>query len=234
VNAIEIQGLSFRYPDGTIALNDLSLTVEAGERVAILGPNGAGKSTLLLHFNGIQTASNGCVRVFGEVVSRASLRRVRQRVGFVFQNPDDQLFCPTLYEDVAFGPRNLGLAEAEVARRVEDALGAVGLDGLGGKSAYHLSVGQKKRAALATVLAMDAEVLVLDEPTAGLDPRGRRELLGLLRGFGGTQVIATHDLPFVRELCGRAVVMAEGRVVAEGEPGVLLGDGRLLEEYGLA
>ncbi|MDX9974891.1 MAG: ATP-binding cassette domain-containing protein, partial [FCB group bacterium] len=171
---------------------------------------------------------------FGEAVSRGNLRKVRQRVGFVFQNPDDQLFCPTLFEDVAFGPRNLGLPEDEVWRRVEAGLRSVGLEGLGGKSAYHLSVGQKKRASLATVLAMNAEVLVLDEPTAGLDPRGRREILELLRGFGGTQVIATHDLGFVEDLCDRAVVLSAGRVVRDGAPGEILGDGPFLERFGLA
>lgn len=230
--AISIADLTFRYPDGTLALNGLSLEVAAGEKVAVLGPNGAGKSTLLLHLNGIH-GGNGSVRVFGEPVARGNLRRIRQRVGLVFQNPDDQLFCPTVFEDVAFGPRNLGLTEEVVAGRVRESLAAVGLEGLEGKSAFHLSVGQKKRAALATVLALDAEVLVLDEPTAGLDPRGRRETLALLRELGRTQIVATHDLPFVSELCDRAVVMYEGRAVAIGAAREILSDGALLERYGL-
>lgn len=231
--AIEIEALSFQYPDGTRALDGLSMEVAEGEKVAILGPNGAGKSTLLLHFNGIH-GGNGHVRVFGEPVARGNLRRIRQRVGLVFQNPDDQLFCPTVFEDVAFGPRNLGLPEDEVARRVDTSLRAVGLEGLGQKPAFHLSIGQRRRASLATVLALDAEVLVLDEPTAGLDPRGRREIVALLRDIGRTQIIATHDLPLVRDVCDRAVVLSQGRVVASERPETLLQDPHRLEQFGLA
>jgi cobalt/nickel transport system ATP-binding protein len=230
--AIEIDNLSFTYPDGTRALDGLSLRIEEGRRVALLGPNGAGKSTLLLHLNGVHRG-NGNVRIFGEPITDRNLRRIRQRVGLVFQNPDDQLFCPTVRDDVAFGPRNLGLPEPEVERRVEASLRAVGAPDVGGKSPFHLSIGQRKRAAIATVLAMDAAILVLDEPTSNLDPRGRREIARLLKGLGGTQIVATHDLDLARDLCDRVVVLHAGRVAAEGPPEGLLADEALLERYDL-
>jgi len=230
--AIAIESLGFGYPDGTRALDGLDLRVAAGERVALLGANGAGKSTLLLHLNGILACSPR-VSILGMTVEKRNLREIRRRVGLVFQNPDDQLFCPTVFDDVAFGPRNLGLADGEVEARVAEALDAVGLPGAGDRTSFHLSVGQKKRVALASVLAMGCEVLVLDEPTSALDPRGRRELMGLLERIGRTQLIATHDLDFVARLCGRAVVMARGRVVADGTPERILGDHGLLEAHGL-
>ena len=229
---IQVDALSFTYPDGQRALDGLSLAVRDGEKVGLIGANGAGKSTLLLHLNGI-LPSNGCVRVLGMKVEKANLKTIRQSVGLVFQNPDDQLFCPTVGDDVAFGPRQLRLPEAEVAARVRDSLAAVGLRGFEARSAFHMSFGEKKRVAIATVLSMNPKVLALDEPTSNLDPRSRKELIRLLRRLGGTQIIASHDLDLVRTLCDRAVLLSKGKAVAEGEPGKILGDIALLEAHGL-
>ncbi len=229
---VEIQDYSFTYPDGTVALRNVSLRIESGERIALLGPNGAGKSTLMLHLNGIHRADDR-VRLFGEPITRQNVQSVRRRVGLVFQNPDDQLFCPTVYDDVAFGPRNLGYSEEETKRRVKSSLGAVGLEGCERKSAFHLSLGQKKRAALATVLAMDVELFVLDEPTSNLEPRGKRETVALLRNLPGTMLLATHDLAMARDLCPRAVVMNAGTIVASGDIHEILADARLLDACGL-
>ena len=230
--AVEVKALSYSYPDGTPALQGVSLKVAKGERVALIGANGAGKSTLLLHLNGILQSS--AVAVGGLPASGANLARIRQSAGLAFQNPDDQLFCPTVFEDVAFGPRNLRLAAAEVEARVRESLGAVGLAGCEKRSAFHLSIGQKRRAALATVLALRPEILMLDEPSSHLDPRGRRELGGLLKRIGGTQLIATHDLELAVELCTRAIVLEKGRVLTEGEPAKLLRDSAFLQAHGLA
>lgn len=230
--SIEIEGLDYRYPDGTPALSGVDLQVREGERLGIIGANGAGKSTLLLHLNGL-LRGQGTLRVFGMEIRKDTLPRIRERVGLVFQNPDDQLFCPTVFEDIAFGPRNMGLPQEQVRRRVADALHAVGLDGLEEKNAFRLSIGQKKRAALATVLSMDAELLVLDEPSSNLDPRARRELIALLGALGRTQIIATHDLGLVREVCTRVVLLHQGSIVACGSPGEILDDSPLLEAHGL-
>ncbi|MHA1572599.1 MAG: energy-coupling factor ABC transporter ATP-binding protein [Alphaproteobacteria bacterium] len=225
--AIDIRNVSFAYPDGVSALEDVSLHVERNERVAILGANGAGKSTLLYHLNGI-FLSNGCVRILGATVSKRNLKSIRQKVGMIFQNPDDQLFCPTVYDDVAFGPRNLSLPQDEVERRVSEALGAVDMAGFENRSAFHLSFGQKKRVAIATVLAMDSEILALDEPTSNLDPKGRRELVNLLKRLGRTQIVVTHDLNLAAEMCQRAVVLHKGRKKADGPTAEVLGDAALL------
>ena len=230
--AVEVNGLSYSYPDGTPALREVSLKVAKGERVALIGANGAGKSTLLLHLNGILQSS--AVRVGGLPVTGANLKSIRRKAGLVFQNPDDQLFCPTVFEDVAFGPRNLRLPAAEVEARVRESLGAVAMADCEKRSAFHLSLGQKRRVALATVLALRPELLILDEPSSHLDPRGRRELAGLLKDIGGTQLLATHDLELARELCTRAIVLEKGRVLAEGEPGSLLRDKAFLQAHGLA
>jgi cobalt/nickel transport system ATP-binding protein len=229
---VEISGLNFSYPDGSPALAGLSLTIAQNERVALAGANGAGKSTLLLHLNGLLRGRG--VTVLGLPVNNANLKELRRKVGFVFQNPDDQLFCPNVFEDVAFGPRNLNCSAEEVRRRVQAGLRAVGLAGCEKRSAFHLSVGQKKRVALAAVLAMRPEVLALDEPTSSLDPRGRRELIALLKEIGGTQIIATHDFGVIRELCGRVVVLDQGQVAADGAPEAILRDQALLNAHGLA
>ena len=226
--AIDVTDLSFRYPDGTIALDHVNLRVDAGEHVAVLGPNGAGKTTLALHLTGILRANSGRVHVTGLPVVKANLGEVRRRVGIVFQDPDDQLFMPTVRDDVAFGPANLGLRGAELDRRVEDALGAVGLLYHGDRTPHHLSFGQRRRAALATVLAMRPEVLVLDEPSSNLDPVARRELAELLRTLPQAVLIVTHDLPYALELCARAVIMNDGRVVADGPTRTILRDAELM------
>lgn len=227
--AIRVSALTFRYPDGTRALDDVSLEVAPGERVALLGANGAGKSTLLLSLNGL-CDPGGRVEIGGTPVGSRNLPEIRRRVGLVFQNPDDQLFCPTLFDDVAFGPRNLGLGEEEVQKRVHEALHRVDLATLEEKPSFHLSYGQKKRAALATVLSMQPEVLALDEPTSALHPRARREMIALLRTLSCALVVATHDLEMARELCPRAVVMARGRIVATGETSVVLADAKAMDE----
>jgi cobalt/nickel transport system ATP-binding protein len=230
---IEFRDAAVRYPDGTEALVSVSLAVGRGERVALIGANGAGKSTLLLLLAGVLSAAAGEVRVEGVVSSKATLRDLRRKVGLVFQNPDDQLFCPTVGADVAFGPGNMRLGRDEIARRVTDALAAVGLAGFGDRAPFHLSVGEKKRAALATVLAMQPPVIALDEPSAGLDPRGRRELLALLNTLPQTMLVATHDLDFAAQLCPRAVLLSRGRVEADGAAAILR-DHALLERHGMA
>jgi cobalt transport protein ATP-binding subunit len=229
---LRVEGLSFHYPDGRQALRDVSLHVRRGEKVALVGPNGAGKSTLMLHLNGI-LAGEGRVEVAGLPVARPNLPVVRAKVGLVFQNPDDQLFSPTVFEDVAFGPLHMGLPPGEVRARVARALEQVGMAGYADRLSHHLSLGEKKRVALATVLAMDPEVLVLDEPSAGLDPRARRMLIRQLRELPQTVLVSTHDMRLVAELFPRMVVMDEGRVVADGPTEALMGDAALLEAHGL-
>ena len=231
--ALRIENLSFCYPDGSRALEGVSLEICQDEKVALVGPNGAGKSTLLLHFNGI-FSSDGNVQILGMKPEKKNLRSIRQKVGLVFQNPDDQLFCPTVFDDVAFGARNLNLPEEQVSTRVKQALAAVGLAGFGNHSAFHLSFGQKKRVAIATVLAMDSEILALDEPTSNLDPRGQKDIVRLLREIGGTQIIVTHDLGLVRDLCPRVVVLSNGKKVADGPTEEVLRDEGFLESHGLA
>jgi cobalt/nickel transport system ATP-binding protein len=231
--AIEVSGLRFRYPDGRTALDGLDLRVEAGQRVALLGPNGAGKTTLALHLNGLLRASDGSVTIDGLRVEDDHLTEIRRRVGLVFQETEDQLFMPTVRDDVAFGPANLGARGAELDERVEHALAAVGAEDLAARAPHHLSGGERRRVALATVLAMQPSVLVLDEPTSDLDPAGRRELADVLAGLDVTQLIITHDLPFGLELCPRAVVVNGGRVVADGATSALLSDDDLLAAHRL-
>jgi cobalt/nickel transport system ATP-binding protein len=230
---IEIEGLSFSYPDGQQALQEVNLVVHAGESVAIIGPNGAGKSTLLLHFNGI-LRGNSKVRICGLPAEDRNLKEIRRRVGMVFQDPEDQLFSPTVFDDVAFGPINMGCSKAEVERRVKQALERVGMSGYEQRSPYHLSVGEKKKVAIATVLSMEPEILVLDEPTSNLDPRSKWNLIKLLRGLCITKIVATHDLELVRALCHRTVMLDHGKVVADGSTEVILSDLSLLQAHGLA
>jgi cobalt transport protein ATP-binding subunit len=229
---IEIHDLHFAYPDGRQALRDVSLRVQPGEKVALVGPNGAGKSTLLLHLNGI-LQGDGRVRVMGQRVAEPHLARIRAQVGLVFQDPDDQLFSPTVFDDVAFGPIYAGLPEEEVERRVAWALAQVGLGEYADRISHHLSLGEKKRAAIATVLSMQPDILALDEPTAGLDPRARRKLIELLQALPQTMLTATHDLRLVAEAFPRTVVLDGGRVVADGRTEELLADKDLLDAHGL-
>ncbi len=232
-HSIEVDHLSFTYPDGHQALQDVSLYVAPCEKVALVGPNGAGKSTLILHLNGIYQGKSGTVKVSGLEVNRSNLSKVRARVGLIFQSPDDQLFSPTVYDDVAFGPLYQGLPEKDVRQRVEDALTAVGMSAYAQRVSHHLSVGEKKRIAIATVLSMQPEVLVLDEPTAGLDPRARRSLINLLRDLPITMLAPTHDMAMVDELFPRMVIMDDGHVVADGPTEDILRDIPLLEAHGL-
>jgi len=231
-HTIEVEKLSYSYPDGHVALREASLMIAPGEKVALVGPNGAGKSTLMLHLNGILTGQ-GTVRVCSMDVNEKTLGKVRAAVGLVFQNPDDQLFSPTVFDDVAFGPIYQGLPEAEVRDRVDNALAAVHMRDYAKRVSHHLSVGEKKRIAIATVLSMNPEILVLDEPSAGLDPRARRSLINLLRELPQTMLVSTHDLPLVRELIPRMVVMDQGQIVVDGPTDVLLNDVALLEAHGL-
>ncbi len=231
-HSIEVEHLTFSYPDSQPALKDISLHIAPGEKVALVGPNGAGKSTLILHLNGILTGQ-GRVTVCGLEVVEKNFSRVRAAVGLVFQNPDDQLFSPTVYEDVAFGPLYQGQSPSEVERRVASALAAVRMTGYARRVSHHLSAGEKKRIAIATVLSMQPEVLVLDEPTAGLDPRARRTLIQLLRDLPLTMLVSTHDMALVRELFPRVVIMDEGCIVADGPTDELLADAALLEAHGL-
>jgi energy-coupling factor transporter ATP-binding protein EcfA2 len=250
--AVRVRGLEYRYPDGKQALRGVDLTIEAGEAVALVGPNGAGKSTLLLHLNGLlpgkrratighshaiggegRPSRGPCVWIDGLEVKDRNAPEVRRRVGLVFQDPDDQLFCNTVIEDVAFGPLNLGLAPTEARRIAGECLRRVDLEAEAGRPPHHLSFGERKRVCLAGVLACSPSVLVLDEPTANLDPRGRRRFIQLVQGLECTMLIATHDLEMVLEVCRRVVLLDAGQVVADGPCRVVLSDIELLERHGL-
>lgn len=235
-NAIEVTNLKYRYHDGTEALRGVSFRIAPGECVGLLGPNGSGKSTLLLHLNGLlpeKSPADGAVKIFGKSITADTMESIRRQVGLVFQDPDDQLFCPTVEEDVAFGPRQLGLADADVSARVHDSLSQVGLHGFEHRATHHLSHGEKRRVCLAGVLACEPSVLVLDEPTSDLDPRGRREFKALLRQLPATKLIATHDLELAVELCSRVIVLDRGLIVADGPMQKLLDDEALMLAHGL-
>jgi cobalt/nickel transport system ATP-binding protein len=231
-DVLSVNNLHFSYPDGHVALNGVSLKLCEGDKVALVGPNGAGKSTLMLHLNGI-LGGKGEVEIAGKKLTRENLPAIRAMVGLVFQNPDDQLFSPTVFEDVAFGPLHMGLPEEEVRTRVEAALEAVRMSGYRDRLSHHLSVGEKKRIAIATVLSMNPSLLVLDEPSAGLDPRARRTLINLLRDLPITMLVSTHDMKLVQELFPRTIVVDEGRVVADGLTMDILEDESLLMAHGL-
>jgi cobalt/nickel transport system ATP-binding protein len=230
---IEIKNLSFTYPDGHRGLKNVNLVVCPGENVAVIGPNGAGKSTLLLHLNGI-LRGNSTVKICGLTVVEKNLKEIRKKVGLIFQDPEDQLFSLNVFDDVAFGPINMGYSESEVKRRVAQALEWVGMVGYEQRSPHHLSVGEKKRIAIATVLALGPEILVIDEPTSNLDPRSKWSLVELLNQLPITKIIATHDLELVRALCHRTVVMDEGKIAADGKTENILDDIHLLKAHGLA
>jgi cobalt/nickel transport system ATP-binding protein len=234
--SLDLRGVHYSYPDGSIALRGVDLEVAAGERVALLGPNGAGKTTLVLHLNGILHGGAGEVAVGGlpvDPTDRARLMEIRRRVGIVFQDPDDQLFMPTVAEDVAFGPANLGLRGDELRQRVDEALAAVKMSEHRDQTPHHLSFGQRRRVAVATVLAMRPEILVLDEPSSNLDPAARRELSEILRDLPVTLLMVTHDLPYALELCARAVILDAGQIVADGGTVDLLADTDLLRRHRL-
>jgi cobalt transport protein ATP-binding subunit len=233
VAAVEIAGLSHRYPNAHQALRNVSFTLQPDEKVALIGPNGAGKSTLLLHLNGILKAQTGSVRVFGKPVAGANLGEVRALVGLVFQNPDDQLFSPRVFDDVAYGPLYMGLPEPEIRQRVTDALACVGMSGFEERRPHELSIGERKRIALATVLSMNPRLLALDEPSAGLDPRARRGLINLLAELPQAMLVSTHDMHLVKDLFRRIVIMDGGEIVADGPTPAILEDVDLLERHGL-
>jgi cobalt/nickel transport system ATP-binding protein len=226
--SLEIKELAFAYPDGNQALYGVNLSIQKGERVALLGPNGAGKTTLVMHMNGIHPTSHGSIHVAGELVdskNKESIKQIRSKVGIVFQDPDDQLFMPTVGEDVAFGPYNMGLRGAELNRVVDEALELVGMSEFKDRPPHHLSFGQRRRVAVATVLAMKPEILILDEPSSNLDPASRRELAAI--------VMVTHDLPYAFELCERSVILSGGIIVADNDTKVILKDQALLKSHRL-
>jgi cobalt/nickel transport system ATP-binding protein len=230
---LDVRGLAYAYPDGHQALYGVDLHVHRGERVALLGPNGAGKTTLVLHLNGILTAGAGTVNVSGLAVTKKNLQEVRRRVGVVFQDPDDQLFMPTVRDDVAFGPANLGVKGPALDERVRDALDKVGMVDYIDRPPHHLSYGQRRRVAVATVLAMEPEILVLDEPSSNLDPASRRELAEILQSLDVTVLMVTHDLPYALELCPRSVVLSDGVIVADGATYDVLTDDALMSAHRL-
>jgi len=230
---LDVRGLAYAYPDGHQALFGVDLHVHRGERVALLGPNGAGKTTLVLHLNGILRPGAGTVAVSGLPVEKPNLTEVRRRVGVVFQDPDDQLFMPSVRDDVAFGPANLGVKGAALERRVTEALERVGMVEFIDRPPHHLSFGQRRRVAVATVLAMEPEVLVLDEPSSNLDPASRRELADILRSLDVTVLMVTHDLPYALELCPRSVVLSGGVIVADGSTYDILTDDALMTAHRL-
>jgi cobalt/nickel transport system ATP-binding protein len=225
---VEVTNLQHIFPDGTRAIKDISFCVTHGESVAIIGANGAGKSTLLQHLNGCLKATSGQIRIGDLQLSKKNLPDIRRTVGMVFQNPDDQLFMPTVFDDVAFGPLNFGMTDADVENRVRDALDQVGAGHLSSRPPYHLSGGEKKRVAIATVLAMSPDLLVLDEPTSGLDPFARRQLMALLRDFQQTKIFTSHDLDMVLELCPRTIILHDGMIMADGHTGSIFRNEELL------
>ncbi|MEU5888593.1 ABC transporter ATP-binding protein [Streptomyces sp. NPDC047461] len=231
--SLEVSGLAYAYPDGHQALFGVDLSVARGERVALLGPNGAGKTTLVLHLNGILSGGTGTVKVAGLPVGKEHMAEIRRKVGIVFQDPDDQLFMPSVREDVAFGPAAAGVQGAELQARVDRALAQVGMAEFKDRPPHHLSFGQRRRVAVATVLAMEPEILVLDEPSSNLDPASRRELADILRSLDVTVLMVTHDLPYALELCPRSLVLSEGVIAADGRTAELLSDDALMRAHRL-
>jgi cobalt/nickel transport system ATP-binding protein len=231
--AVRLTRLDYSYPDGTHALEAIDLDIRTGERVALVGPSGAGKSTLLLHLNGILRGS-GTARILDQSVADGDLKFIRKKVGLVFQDPNDQLFCPTVFEDIAYGPLNLGIPEQEIKKKVEKALNDVMLDySYAHRSAHHLSYGERKRVALATVLVMEPAILALDEPSSNLDPGARRRLIELISPLPATLLLGTHDLEMALTLCPRTIIMDRGKIRADGETHQLLADAGLMHRHGL-
>ena len=236
MRAVEVRELRFAYPNGAQALDGVTFSVEEGECVGIIGPNGCGKSTLLLHLNGVlpeKLSGVPNVSIFEKPLTPDTIFHARQQVGLLFQDPDDQLFCPTVYEDVAFGPKQFGFSDEETERLVESTLARVGLSGFEDRSPHHLSGGEKQRVCLAGILACRPKILALDEPTSNLDPRGKRELKGYLKEIAVTKIIASHDLEMIVELCPRTIILDTGRIVADGGTVELLNNEELMLAHGL-
>ena len=231
-HAVKIEGFSYSYPDGTAALSDINIKIDHGQKVALIGPNGAGKSTILLAIN-LFLKGRGNIEVNGIEATQKNAQQIRRTISSVLQNPDEQLFMPTLFDDVAFGPMNLGLAEDEVKQRASDALSKVGLEGMGKKMPHHLSAGQKRAAAIATVLSMDPKIITMDEPDTSLDPRSRKNLISLLRSLDQTLIIATCSMNFAAQLCDRAILVDSGKIVADGSAKVIMADENLMVSHGL-
>ena len=229
---IRIEHLSFVYPDGRKAIEDIHLHISRGEKVALVGPNGAGKSTLLLHLNGI-LRGKGVIQIAGLEINDRTIKQVRSKVGMIFQNPDDQLFSPTVFDDVAYGPIYQGFPEFSVREKVNQALELVNLPGFEERVSYHLSLGEKKRIAIASVLSMQPDILILDEPTAGLDPSGRRRIISLLNDLPQTMLVASHDLSLVEALCSRTLLINHGKLVADSSTAEILGNSTLLFDNGM-
>jgi len=230
---IDIQNIHYRYPDGTEALKGITFRVTHGESVGIVGANGAGKSTLLLHMNGYLLPTSGSITIGDTPLNKKTRREIRKKVGVLFQNPDDMLFMPTVFDDVAFGPLNLGLPADKVRERVQEALLRVNAAGLEDKQPHHLSGGQKSAVAIASVIAMEPDILVMDEPAASLDPRSRRAVIKLLNSFTHSKIIASHDLDLILDVCERCIVIRDGMIVADGPAASILSDAALLEENNL-
>jgi cobalt transport protein ATP-binding subunit len=231
--AVEVENIFFSYPDGNEVLKGLSCNILAGEKVALIGPNGAGKSTFMKHLNGVELPAKGRIAIDGMQVKRENLKKIRRKVGMVFQDPDDQLFCPTVFDDVAFGPLNLGLSKNEIHSRVEMSLELVGLTGFEARSSFHLSFGERKRLALATVLSYQPDILVFDEPSSNMDPVNRRKLIKWLQASDKTILLCTHDLDFALDVCSRCLILTDGRIVANGPASEILYNRNLLEENNL-
>lgn len=229
---IQIENLNFDYPDKKSVLKNINLNINAGEDIAIIGKNGAGKSTLLFHIIGILN-ENGKIKVFGKEMSKENLNEIRRKIGFVFQNPDDQLFMPTIFDDVSFGPLNLGYSQEETEKRVENVLKMAGLEECAFRKPYHLSMGEKKRAAIATALVFEPEIIIFDELTLSLDPVGRRNLIQFIKGINSTKIFATHDLEMAIEVCKRVILMNDGKILADGEIKEILGNERIMNETGM-
>lgn len=228
-----VRNLSYRYSDGTSALEDVSFEVSNGDSVALVGPNGAGKSTLLLHLNGILSKQTGSIEILGMPLEKKNVGSIRKRVGLVFQDPEDQLFMSTVFDDIAFGPINMGIPEKQVRERVRWALTEVGLNGYEDRCPHHLSVGEKKKVSVATVLSMGPDIILLDEPTSNLDPLARRRMIEMLKGLRATKLIASHDIEMLLGICDRTILLDNGRVVADGKTADVLTDPELLREHGL-
>ena len=230
--AILIEELSFQYPDGNDVLKDITLSIYKGESVGIIGPNGAGKSTLLLNLNGI-LIGDGRIEVMGMEVNKKNLKEIREKIGIVFQNPDDQLFCPTVWEDVAFGPQNMGFSEDDINKKVKKAMETVRLTGFEKRSPHHLSLGEKKRVSLATVLSMTPDIIAFDEPSANLDTYSQKMLIHTIKSLPSTKIIVTHDLYMAGDICNRLIILFNGEIVAEGETWEILKNQELLNRYDL-